>query len=461
MLKTGSRALAGDVRRTTPFPRRKAAISSLSKRMVHCATPGISVAVIDEGKLAWERGFGVRQWGAAAPVEVDTLFQAGSISKLVFALGVMRLVEKGLLGLDDDVHRYLTSWRVPSNGDWAPKITLRHLLSHSAGTTVHGFPGYPASGPWPTLSQILDGSPPANSDSVVVDMIPGLQFRYSGGGTMIAQAVVTDLLHRPLHEVVDELVFAPLQLTNSTFAQPLPKEWALRAATSHPWNAEPLPGSWRVYPEAAAAGLWTTAGDLARIGVEFLNALRGRGTRLSLSSESAAEMLKPQLREDAEANDYVGLAWWCARRSNTFHCFHTGWNEGFVSGLWLYPDCGKGAAVMINSNQGDALVDEVEEAIAREYRWPTPILESKELLFPIDIDGLYRSLRGNECRLSKTDEGLILSIDGQSPMAFTHAGVTLASDSTNATFEIAPSEGGQIAFVLTQSGRKFRFEKAS
>jgi CubicO group peptidase (beta-lactamase class C family) len=266
--------VTADIRRATALPRRATTSCSLSQRMAAYATPGISIAAIDGGRVVWERGFGVRANRNADPVEADTLFQAGSISKLVFALGVMCLVDKGEIPLDDDVQQFLTSWRIPSNGDWTPRITLRQLLSHSAGTTIHGFPGYPTSGPWPTLAQVLDGLPPANNVPVVVDLIPGVQFRYSGGGTTIAQVVITDVLGRPFPEIMNELVFRPLKLINSTFAEPLPGHLAIRAATAHPWNGTPLPGRWRVHPEMAAAGLWTTAGDLARIGVDYLNALR-------------------------------------------------------------------------------------------------------------------------------------------------------------------------------------------
>jgi hypothetical protein len=185
--------------------------------------------------------------------------------------------------LDSDIQPYLTSWRIPTNADWAPRVTLRQLLSHTAGVSVHGFAGYPATGPWPTVTRILNGSPPANNLPIIVDLIPGLQFRYSGGGTTIAQAAVTDLLEQPLPEIMRELVFDPLALENTTFAQPLPLGLAARSATAHPWNGVPMPGRWRVHPEMAAAGLWTTAGDLARIGCAFLDSLHGDPSTLGLS----------------------------------------------------------------------------------------------------------------------------------------------------------------------------------
>jgi len=308
----------GDLRPTTPLPDHQTTVCSLSERMAHFASPGVSIAIIDSGRVAWERGFGMRMNDRSEPVDADTLFQAGSVSKPVFALGAMRLVQQGRIALDDDIQRYLTSWHIRSKGSWTPRVTLRQLLSHSAGTSVHGFPGYPAAGPWPTLTQVLDGLPPANNLPVVVDMIPGLQIRYSGGGTTIAQAAITDLVGCPLPEIMRELVFEPLALQNSSFAQPLPTDMAARSATAHAWNGVPTPGRWHIYPEIAAAGLWTTAGDLARIACAFLSTLQGDYLPFGLSRESAAEMLRPQLRTHVEGEVFFGIGWECAGKGDAF-----------------------------------------------------------------------------------------------------------------------------------------------
>jgi CubicO group peptidase (beta-lactamase class C family) len=209
---------------------------SLEQRMADCATPGISIGVIDEFQVVWAGGFGKRTAGTTDEVTPNTPFQAGSISKPVFALAVMKLVEKGQIDLDADVNHYLESWQIPTNEGWQPRVTLRQLLSHTAGTSVHGFPGYPTAGPWPAIPQILEGIPPANTPPVVVDLLPGIQFRYSGGGTMIAQQLVVDLLGKPLPDIMRELVLDPLEMSDSTYEQPLPAAMAARAATAHPWN---------------------------------------------------------------------------------------------------------------------------------------------------------------------------------------------------------------------------------
>src|SRR5215212_5602959 len=240
----------------------------LSDRMAYYHTPGVSIAVINNGELEWACGFGVREQGKPEAVTPETLFQAASISKPIFALGVLRLVEQGRLDLDEDVNQRLTSWKIPPVGTWQPRITLRQILSHSAGLTVHGFRGYGVDEPLPTVIDVLEGRPPASSRPVVVNILPGLQFRYSGGGIMVAQQLVTDVLGKPFPQIMQALVLDPLGLKHSTFEQRLSPARAAVAATAHPFKGRPVPGRWHVYTELAAGGMWTTASDLARIGLE-------------------------------------------------------------------------------------------------------------------------------------------------------------------------------------------------
>src|SRR5947208_16880677 len=150
--------------------------------MAYQETAGVSVAVIQNGEIEWARRFGVKEAGKPEPVTAETLFQAGSISKPVAAMAALRLVQEGRIDLDEDVNTYLTSWKVPPNGPWQPRVTLRQLLSHTGGTTVHGFPGYPRGSAVPTMRQVLDGEQPANTSAVRVNAFPGTLHRYSGGG---------------------------------------------------------------------------------------------------------------------------------------------------------------------------------------------------------------------------------------------------------------------------------------
>lgn len=235
---------------TTAAEGRFAEPAKLADRMAYRQTPGVSIAVVNGFELEWACGFGVREKGKPEPVTPATLFQAGSISKPIFALAAMRLVEEGKLGLDDDVNQRLTSWKIPATGGWQPRVTLRQILSHSAGLTVHGFPGYGVEERIPTVVEVLDGRPPANTARVEVNILPGVQFRYAGGGTTVAQQLVTDVLARPFPRILRELVLDPLGMKDSTYEQPLPPDRAAAAAAAHPWKSRPLAGRWHIYPLA-------------------------------------------------------------------------------------------------------------------------------------------------------------------------------------------------------------------
>jgi CubicO group peptidase (beta-lactamase class C family) len=354
----------------TSFHGRYGSPRSLDDRMALLGTPGVSIAVIDNYEIEWARGFGVCENGKPAKVTPATLFQAGSISKPVFALAAMRLVQAGRLDLDEDVNAYLKSWRVPTNDDLQPRVTMRQLLSHSAGMTVHGFPGYQRSEPIPSIPQILNGEYPANTEKVEVDILPGQQFRYSGGGMTVAQLVVMDVLGKSFSEIMRELVLDPLKMSNSTYEQPLPDERSTNSATGHPRKGIPLRGNHHVYPEMAAAGLWTTASDLTKVGVELLESLRNKPNPL-LTKETVQEMLSPQLQGQKPADgDFRGIGFGCKGQGDNFQFGHEGANAGFLALMRIYPNVGQGAVVMINSNEGHPLLEEIMRAIAFEYEWP-------------------------------------------------------------------------------------------
>jgi hypothetical protein len=220
----------------------------------------------------------------------------------------------------------------------------------------------------------------------------------------------------------------------------------------------PMPGGWHVYPEMAAAGLWTTAGDLARIGCEFLRILRGESSPLGFSAGLAAEMLKPQLPTALEGA-FTGLGWVCEGEADAFQCSHDGWNEGFVAGLWLYPAVGKGAAVMINSNQGWPLRDEIKEAIAREYDWPHPGSEITTEPLTRAVEGTYQTEQGIVCEVTCEGAELKISINEQPAAVFVRRGSDFVSASVNASLQFLPSMNKAIAVILKQSGQSFHFEK--
>jgi CubicO group peptidase (beta-lactamase class C family) len=221
--------------------------SMLNKRMEQLHVPGVSVAMIDNYQIAWAKAYGLANAETGTLVTVDTLFQAGSVSKPVAALASLKLVEQGALDLDRNVNDQLKSWKVPDNKFTKEHpVDLRGLLSHTAGLTVHGFPGYAMGTPIPTVPQILDGVKPANTQPVRVNKVPGDGFRYAGGGTTVAQLLLVDVTGRPFPDLLRDTVLEPLNMTSSTYEQPLPERLWSRAATGHKADGKPVAGRWHL-----------------------------------------------------------------------------------------------------------------------------------------------------------------------------------------------------------------------
>src|SRR5262245_11813781 len=334
---------------------------SITDRMKFYKVPAVSVAVIKDFKIDWARAYGVKDLQTNEPTTTETLFQAGSISKSVNAMVVMKKVEQGRLSLDEDINNKLTSWKLPDSQFTAKKkVTLRNLLSHTAGTTVHGFPGYAVNEKIPTIPQVLDGSSPANTAAVRVDMEPGTKFRYSGGGTTITQLALMDVEKKPYPEIARETVLSPLGMRNSTYDQPLSPEWRKKTATGYRANGNEVEGKIHVYPEMAAAGLWTTPTDLAKFAIEVQLSLAGRSNKI-LTKESV-ETMTSSFMED------VGLGFFIEKHGNALYFGHGGADEGFRAELLVSRDKGYGVAVMVNSDNGQIL-REVIRSVAREYGW--------------------------------------------------------------------------------------------
>ena len=440
-----------------PSWRREPARAPLAERMAHHNVPGVSVAVINNYRIEWARAYGVRDVETSEPVTAKTLFQAGSISKPVTALAVLRLVEEGTLSLDEDVNRYLKKWKVPPNGSWQPRVTLRQLLSHSAGTTVHGFPGYSRDETIPTLLQVLNGEPPSNTPPVYVDSIPGTHFRYSGGGTCIVQQLLEDVYGKPFPQLMRDLVLDPLDMQRSTFEQPLPENLWDRAATGHFWvRNRPVHGKWHVYPEMAAAGLWTTASDLARFVLLVQQAKAGKPGRL-ISKEMAEQMLTPQVA------DNMGLGLFLRGKDGSRQFGHGGEDHGFIASLDAYRDHGLGAVIMTNSYGGERLIQELRRAIAREYAWPDflPPDRTPADVLPSAYDayvGEYEFKPGVAWRIARDGDSLTLHANGQPPIPlFPSSETVFYSDVVEVELSFARNDKGQVTeMALKQNGDEIK-----
>jgi CubicO group peptidase (beta-lactamase class C family) len=333
----------------------------LTERMKFYKTPGVSVAVINNGTIEWARGYGVREAGKTEPVNPETLFQAASISKPVTATATLKLVQGGVLKLDDDVNQKLTSWKVPNNRFTKDqKVTLRNILSHSAGLTVPGFDGYIVGEQIPTLPQILNGAKPANSGAVKVDHQPNQKFRYSGGGYVIVQQLLSDVTGKPFNEFMKEIILDKLGMTSSTYQQPLPESKRMLAASGHDDRGGVIRGAWRIYPEMSAAGLWTTPSDLARFEIQKSANRESSGV---LNQKITNEMLTPQIGG-------WGLGFELPGKGKSARFIHSGLNEGFKSVMIAFKNTGQGAVVMTNSDKGIQLAIEIIKSISNEYGWP-------------------------------------------------------------------------------------------
>jgi CubicO group peptidase (beta-lactamase class C family) len=336
---------------------------TLQQLMKTFKVPGLSVAVIDNYKIAWAKGYGVLGPGSSQPVTTRTLFQAGSISKPVAAVGAMWLVEHGKLALDEDVNLKLKTWKVPENEFTKDqKVTLRRLVSHSAGLTVHGFPGYAVGEPVPTLIEIFNGEKPANTAAIRVDFVPGTKFRYSGGGVTIEQQLMIDVTGKPFPHFMQETVLSKLGMTDSTYEQPLPPKRAAQTATGTRADGSAIAGRWHIYPEMAAAGLWTTPTDLAKFAIEIALSKQGKANHI-LSQTMAKEMVTRQVKDTP-----VGLAFFLGDK-NPDQFGHDGSDEGFQAQLIMFADSGQGLAMMGNSDAFFQIVPYVQAAVAKAYGW--------------------------------------------------------------------------------------------
>jgi CubicO group peptidase (beta-lactamase class C family) len=334
----------------------------LEDRMEQYHVPGVSIAVINGNKIEWAKGYGTTDVNTLSPVTTETLFQAASISKPVAAMAVLHHVQEGRLDLSEDVNRKLTSWKVPENRFTLEKdVTLKGLLSHSAGVTVHGFQGYAHDESVPTLLQVLSGTPPANSDPIRVDIPPDSQFRYSGGGYCITQQLMIDLMDKPFPEIMQEVVLGPVGMNHSTYEQPLPEDKTFWAAAGHRSQGETIDGKYHTYPEMAAAGMWTTPSDLALFAIEIMQSLYGQPERV-LSQDMIVQMLTAQY-----GNYGLGLSVGGSGKNLGFA--HGGSNEGFRCFLSAYPERKQGVVIMTNGDNGGYLYSEILRSVSAEYGW--------------------------------------------------------------------------------------------
>lgn len=339
-------------------------------RMKHYRVPGVSIAVIDHGEIAWARAFGIKDTESEAPVETTTMFQAGSISKPFNAFVIMRMVEQGEFALNQDINTCLKSWQLPPSPHTASRpITISDLLNHTGGTTNFndrtGYWGYRKTDAIPEILQILRGEPPALTPPVTVERPPG-SVHYSNGGSTILQLLVMETAGKPYEQIMRETIFDPLGMEHSTFQMPLPPELEQEAAAAHD-HMKPLEGKYYSYPELAAGGLWSTPSDLALFIIEHWRSLHGESNKI-ITQASAQRMITQRI-----PGSNVTEGFFITPKGREIYYGHRGGCFGFYSDMIIHKGSGNGAVVMVNGG-GDALTSnlrrEILIAIASEYNWP-------------------------------------------------------------------------------------------
>jgi CubicO group peptidase (beta-lactamase class C family) len=434
----------------------------LSERMQFYKVPGVSVAFFDHRKIIWARAYGLADTATRKPVTPETLFQAASISKPLVALAALHLVQEGKLSLDGNVNDKLRTWKVADNQFTAQeKVTLRRILSHSAGLNVQGFPGYAAGEPIPSLLQILNGGKPANTDPIRVDVVPGTIWSYSGGGYVVLQTLMSDVTGEAFPEIMNELVLRPTGMTHSTYEQPLPENLLPLAATPYDENGKPVTGGWHAYPELAPAGLWTTALDLARFAIEVQNEYAGRSTKI-LSQQGVREMLTRQ-------KDDWGLGFALPTGHRTRFA-HGGQNAGYRCDLEAYADMGPGLAVMTNSDGGEFLIQELLRAVAKEYSWPDlqPVERAVAKINPAVLRayaGIYEDPNAGKITVSMRNNSLYVQADplGPEPQElYPESSTNFFILSNDVTVSFQKDEKGNVSKVIVHAfGHSFEVKKTS
>lgn len=395
----------------------------LEERMIYYRIPGVSIAVIYQYRIDWASAYGFKEAGSFEPVTIHSLFQAASLSQPVAALAALHSVEEGQLSLDSDVNEFLSSWKLAENMyTRESKVTLRKLLSHNAGLIPHEFKGYPQSVPLPSLTQILSGQKPANSPAARVYAIPESQYTYSELGYAVLQQILIDRVEKPFPQIMNESVFQPLGMERSTFECPLPARVEKMAVTGHLREGRPLEGKWHLYPEMAAAGLWTTPSDLAFFLIDIMKTARGESRKV-VSPELARAMLTPQM-------DIHGFGFLIEDVGDDLFFHMKGKNVGFECFMVAYPVRGEGAVVMTNSANGSYLIEEILRGISAAYEWPHFQPEEK-ILYRLDPSvyaqyvGKYEINPEYVLDVAHEDYYLVITPSGQAPTRFFAQGLSV------------------------------------
>ncbi|TCC87238.1 serine hydrolase [Pedobacter frigiditerrae] len=425
---------------------------SLKERMEKYKVNGLSIVVIKNYKIAWAKGYGWADVAQKKPVSTKTLFQAGSISKSLNGVAMLKLVQDGKLDLYKDINNYLSSWKFPYDSlSKGKKITTANLLSHTAGLSGHGFGGYMKGEAIPTIYEILDGKKPANSEAVRSMYEPGKTAEYSGGGITISQLMLTDITGKKYEDYMLQQVLQPLGMTESFFSEPTPSKKNLLASGYYPDGKKANEGGYNFYPEMAAASLWTNPTDLAKYIIETQLSLKGKSAKV-LSQKMTMLRLTPYIDNESAMGVFI------KQKGNEKYFTHSGGTKGFISEYIGSFENGNGVVVMTNSaNPG--LTKEIFNSVALVYNWKgfyKPEI-NKTISLPIDLMQKYvgnYQWQGKPVAISIENGQLWLNAAVKSRLYFTsNSAFYLAEREAHFKFSTAPN-GLVDGFIDTDDNRK-------
>jgi CubicO group peptidase (beta-lactamase class C family) len=356
---------------------------TLQDRMSFYKVPSVSIAVIENGKIVWAKAYGYADTEKKTLANQNTIYQVASISKSLTGFSIMQLVQSNRLSLDVDIRQYLKSWQFPENDlSKGQSITLKNLLSHTAGLSTRGFMGYKSSEIIPTINQVLNGEKPANNEAVKSIFQPGTQYQYSGGGYTIIQKILLDNIDKDYNKLMQKMLLQPLQMNNSRYAVRLPKDIS-NYALAYDANMKPVEGKYYAYPDYAAGGLWSTATDIAKFVIAVQNSFV-KGTTL-LDKKYAKQMLTPVLE------DYA-LGFGIQEKGGEKYFWHEGECYGFRSLYYGSLTEGNGVVILTNAypENGRPFVHEVLNSIAVTYGWKDFYNPTKKKLFTVTNDNLNK-----------------------------------------------------------------------
>ncbi|GGA76524.1 hypothetical protein GCM10011521_13450 [Arenimonas soli] len=419
---------------------------SIAEAMLEDNIPGLSMVFIDKGEIAWQRSYGYADLASLSPVTPETVFTGASLSKPLAAVTALQLVEKGKIGLDDDVNRHLVSWKVPDSAFVATRpVTLRQLIGHRAGIANYVSGSYDLGQDVPTVTELLEGSPPSKDPKTASFAVPGQEYRYSNPGYLVVQQLIEDVAGTSFEVAARSAIFEPVAMDDSSFLQPMPDRLGVRRATGYSEDLDPYP--YQLFPFKAAGGVWSTPTDLARFAMTLIDDHHGGG--VLLSRETTRQVF-------ARDKIKLGFTKHFVEGSDDIVFDHWGSNVGFTSYLVGSLEKRQVLVVMTNSDKGFDLMAAIARTVARQYGWKP--IEPKVLVrheldpkaLP-DFGGEFGGGPGENERFVFLAEGerlyLASKADEERAPLVAVGEQTFIDPARNTTYEFLRNRAGEVAWL--------------